>query len=247
MANVLKTVWSNPWYLMIIFLSALVIISSFFFNSMRILGLSLVSVITAVFTDAIIRRIKVRAWSYPVGAVISGLIVAIALSFTTSVYIVVLTAFTAMLLKNLIRVKGNHIFNPANLGLLVVGLILNPGLAWWAVINPWIMMIFLIPIYKVKRFPVLLSFIVLFSLLQLLESKSDFDLLYTAFLGILFWVMVMIVEPLTSPQKTKSQAIFGCLTAIFAFLFMQILPVYFMLAALAAADLFVPLLKKYLG
>lgn len=243
--SVIKTIWDNPWYLMITFLSTLVIVSSFIYDPLKIIPFVLASVITTTITDSTIRRIKFGSWSYPVGATVSGLIISIALLFTTPIYVVILTAFIAMILKNTIKINGTHVFNPANLGLLIMGIFLKPELAWWGVTSTWIMLLFLITIYKVKRYSVVISFLVMFSLIEIITSSFNFNLLYANIIGLIFWMMVMIVEPITSPSSTKSQIIFGVIIAIATSLFNAISFPYFMLAGLAFADLFVPLLRKY--
>ncbi len=248
MNNPIKTLWDNPWYLMILFLSILVIIALFNFDPAKILIHTLTSVIVAVISDLIIRKIKYKQWSYPVGATISGLIIAIALPFTVPIYVPIITSIIAMMLKNIIRISGRNVFNPANIGLLIAGLVFNSGIAWWGVVYPWLMAIFLITIYKVKRYPVLLSFLILYSLLILtFKLNFNFTLLYSELLGLLFWAPVMLIEPITSPSTTKRQMIFGSMAALAVFGFNYMTPAYALLAGLAAADIFVPLLNRYVN
>ncbi len=248
MANLIKRLWDNPWYLMILFLSVLVIISLFNFDPTQIIIHTLASVIFAVLTDLIIRRIKYKRWEYPIGATISGLIIAIALPFTVPIYVPIITAIIAMILKNVIRVSGKNLFNPANLGVLIAALLFNTGIAWWGVIIPWIMILFLITIYKVKRYPVLISFLILYSLLELV-FRFDFSFisLYSELFGLLFWMLIMLIEPITSPATTKRQIIFGSIAAVVVFAMNFYSPLYAPLVGLVVADLFVPLLNRYVN
>lgn len=248
MNNFIKTIWSNPWYLMIIFLSTLILISLFRFDPAQILIHTFAAVIFAVLTDLIIRRIRYKRWEYPVAATISGLIIAIALPFTAPIYVPIITAVIAMVLKNVIRVSGKNLFNPANLGILIAAFLFNQGIAWWGVAVPWLMVIFLITIYKVKRYPVLLSFLILYSLLELIfRLNFNFLLLYSELLGLLFWMLIMLVEPVTSPATAKRQMIFGAIAGIVVFSMNFYSPLYAPLVGLAVADLSVPLLNRYVN
>jgi Na+-translocating ferredoxin:NAD+ oxidoreductase RnfD subunit len=245
MKEIIKNLWNNPWYLQAIFLFILVLVSLFDYNPVNILLRVSFSVFIALITDALMKRIILKKWIFPFSAIISGLIIAIALTFTVNYLILILTSFLAMIFKNLIRIDETNLFNPANLGLLVVCLIFNPGITWWGVVNPWIMILFLITMYKVNKYPILISFIMLFSFLEFIINGFNFNVLYIQFLALLFWMFVMLIEPITSPNSLNGQIIFGAITAAAVFGFNFIIPSYSMFAGLVFADIFVPIIKKY--
>ena len=194
----------------------------------------------------------------PKSAIVSGLIIGLLIepsALTLAALTPVLLApVLAILLKHIIRIKGDHIFNPANLGLLVTLLILGStaSLSWWGASPSWLVPLFgLFIMYRLKRLNpaagFLILYIVLFLLLDLSAGKlsaNSFNQFYSG--TFFFFGFIMVQEPVTAPRGKKARLVFGVLAALFAFVFTFYFQQYSLLLGLVIADLFVfPLNWKF--
>ncbi|MBI4091441.1 hypothetical protein HY419_01665, partial [candidate division WWE3 bacterium] len=163
-----------------------------------------------------LRRIKTFRLS---AAVVSGLILAVLLSPSSKLEFLALSSLIAMTSKNFIRFSNFHLFNPAAFGALTAGIILADYPSWWAVsfgFAPILIAIGLsgyLSAFKLKKWPTILGFYLTYALLASLgllnfERALDFT---TA-----FFVMVMLVEPMTSPDKIFDQIIYSVFVATLA-------------------------------
>lgn len=187
----------------------------------------------------------------PKSAIISGMIIGLLIEPTgltwPALAPVIMAPLVAILLKHLIRFKGDHIFNPANLGLLVTIAALSSSLSWWGAGTPWLVAIFgLFLAYRLKRPTPALAFLAVYFLLTIgydATTNTSFSLdnsLQQLYSGtILFFGFIMVQEPVTAPRSSKSRLIFGILVAIFAFALTFYLNKYSLLLGLVLADLFV--------
>ena len=131
--------------------------------SLQILGqvafdfrLSIAQILIAIGTCAVLEvgiafwRQRVVLW--PASALLTGNGVAFVLRVpgtqhgdwwsTRGAWIFAATAAVSLLSKYVIRVKGSHVFNPSNLGLVLCFLVLRPGRAepldlWWGPMSVW--------------------------------------------------------------------------------------------------------------
>ena len=72
---------------------------------------------SAAIVDALILRWRRRAWEYPSGAVLTGMIIAMVLSPQEPPYVAVLASTIAIVSKYLVRTRTANVFNPAALSL----------------------------------------------------------------------------------------------------------------------------------
>ncbi len=96
-------------------------------------------------------------------------------------YLFALVAGVSVLSKHLIRLRGSHVFNPSNLGLVVGFLLLGsktiePLDFWWAPIGPWMGLAYAI---------IVIGGVVITRRLQLLEMAVGFWLVFASSLGVL--------------------------------------------------------------
>jgi enediyne biosynthesis protein E5 len=210
----------------------------------------LVSIITAVFWDVVIQYFKSRKIIFPDSAVISGLIIALVMAPQQKMVYYVCAASLAIFSKHLLRIDKKHIFNPANLGLLLTSAAFPAMLSWWGLANNWLLAIAgIFIVYKIRRFPVIIGYLVslgvFLAIYSLLNRGGIFDYFSTINL---FFVFVMLIEPKTSPIGRFRGGLFGALVAVFGFLFFLFFPRYdFALAGLALGNLantFIWRLKK---
>lgn len=206
-----------------------------------------ISVLTAVGLDYVIIYIKSKKILFSTSAVISGLIIALILKPGVSWYIPILAALIAIGSKHAIRIKGKHIFNPANFGLLLSMFVLRTYLVWWGSNIAWLVLVLggLIA-YRFKRFHLLISFLITqFVLLGTYSALNGEPILNVIFMANLFFIFVMLVEPKTSPTTRNGRIIYGALTGIFSSLFILVVPVRDpSVMGLALSNLFVPVINN---
>jgi Na+-translocating ferredoxin:NAD+ oxidoreductase RnfD subunit len=188
-------------------------------NGIVAVGVSLVA-------DILCRLIAKRKRIMPDGAVITGLIISLILSTTTSWSIVAATAAVSILSKHLLVHRKKPIFNPAAFGLLLSILIFRTGQSWWGAFGDlpaWTVMFLLIGGYavtnRVNKYPQVFSFLGTFFVILFLMGHFNVgeasDALRPPFINAaLFFGFFMLTDPPTSPAKVKDQIIFGILTAI---------------------------------
>ena len=206
-----------------------------------------ISVLTAVGLDYVIVYIKSKKILFSTSAVISGLIIALILKPGVSWYIPIFAALIAIGSKHVIRIKGKHIFNPANFGLLLSMFVLRTYLFWWGSSIAWLVLVLggLIA-YRFKRFHLLISFLITqFVLLGTYSALNGEPILNAILMANLFFVFVMLVEPKTSPRTRNGRIIYGVLTGIFSSLFIVVVPVHDpSVMGLALSNLFVPIINN---
>jgi Na+-translocating ferredoxin:NAD+ oxidoreductase RnfD subunit len=185
---------------------------------------------------------------FPVNALISGLIVGLLLPPETPWYLIAGTAFIAIASKHLLRVKGRPLFNPANIALLVATLFFKVPAVWWGGEPPWAVLVFggLIAI-RFKRLPLIASYaLTQMIILGIASSGHGWSIGQMGLLLNPFFMLVMLVEPKSSPVTSQGRILFGGvgggLTAAFMLLVPTIDP---FLAGLAAANLVTPLINLY--
>ncbi|MFD0681380.1 MULTISPECIES: RnfABCDGE type electron transport complex subunit D [unclassified Paenibacillus] len=176
--------------------------------------------------DYLCSRIAKRKRALPDSAVITGLIIALILSTTTSWYMVAAASIMAILSKHLLVYKKKPIFNPAAFGLLLSILFFRTGQSWWGAfgdIPVWTIVLLLIGGYmvtnRVNKFPQVFSFLGMYFILLLFMGLINIgdatDALRPPFINAsLFFALFMLTDPPTSPAKYKDQVIFGILSAV---------------------------------
>lgn len=204
----------------------LIFLSAYFeFRSVQ----SLISFVTIVFStvisDFIFLRIRGIKLFFPSAAIVSGIIIALLTLPVLPFYIGISIGILAMFSKNFIRIENKHIFNPAGFGLLAGALIFSQTISWWAV--SWqgkllvtfgvLLLPGIISLIRLKRFQIF-SFLAFYALLNFLLLKQQ--PLTGTFIDatLIFFSLVMLPEPMTTPNNHFRQIIFGIFVAAAAFL-----------------------------
>jgi Na+-translocating ferredoxin:NAD+ oxidoreductase RnfD subunit len=204
---------------------ALLIIASI--GSKNIMGIinSIIAVVVSLTVNYFYCTITNKKGSRD-GTIITGLIISLILSFTTSWVVVAETAVIAILSKHLLVYKKKPIFNPAAFGLLLSIFIFQTGQSWWGAFGDlpaWTIIFLLIGGYivtdRVNKFPQVFSFLgtffVLLFLMGYFNVGNAADALRPPFINAaLFFGFFMLTDPPTSPAKVKNQVIFGILSAV---------------------------------
>jgi len=210
------------------------------------------AVLAAGVLDLVILRLRKGYWEYPSGAVLTAMIVAMVLRAQEPWHVATITSVVAVLSKYLLRTRQANVFNPAALALVVMFHLMPMGQSWWGAlpeVSPlWVRLVLLAGgIYianRVNKLPLVLSFLgayfVLFTAAAFLGDprvvaeifrSPDID-------AVIFFALVILTDPPTSPAKYQGQWVFGLLTAVISFItFQQLGAVYFLLAGVLGANL----------
>lgn len=163
----------DPRYFIILFLGAFVATGQIYLGFYQKWDVVIVSVLSTIITELIIVRLKYKKWTFPLSAFITGLGVSLLLS-SNLLIVYSATAVLSICLKFFLRFKGAHVFNPNNLGVVIM-LVLLPQ---YAVSTPkqWtngytimvlIMLLGFVVVFIAKRLDVVLTYLsgyVIFSL-----------------------------------------------------------------------------------
>lgn len=165
----------------------------------------LTATMVVVALDTIINYIKLKKFVFSKSGLISGLILGSLLG-TGKLELTLLAAVTAILSKHIIKWNGVHHFNPAAIGAFLANLV-TPLTAWWAG-SPFTLL-FLYPDYLVKKVQGVI-FLVAWYLLQFATGSAISQLNYP----LVFFALIMAIEPVTTPNNRKAQIVFGVLLAL---------------------------------
>lgn len=206
----------------------LIFLSVFLYKpSLNVLIYFLFAAGITVFFDVLFIKLRRVNLFPPIAALVSGLIIGLVNSPNASWYNVVIISFLAMASKNFIRFQDRHIFNPAGLGLLVGSVFLSGSVSWWAVsyqgvslenlILLILLLILLLPAYpsfvSVRRSKLIFSFFIVYLAINFFAKgvSSLFDP------TVLFFALVMLPEPMTTPSRNNVQIFFGIFVALMFF------------------------------
>ena len=206
--------------------------------------------IAAMLIDAPILRYRDKAWSFPSGALLTGLLVAMVLSPFGSWRIAAMTAAIGVLSKYVARGRSANVFNPAALALVVSYFAFDTGQSWWGAL-PELPIVALAALFatgvfitdRVNKMPAVLAFLgvhfLLFTLTAFVGDPARVAELYREpdLHAALFFAFFMVTDPPTSPPKARDQVVFGVITAVVSYLVFQLVgAVYFLLAGLLVAN-----------
>lgn len=205
--------------LSLIFLSAL--LKNLNFQNILVLLLALSS---TLISDFIFTKIRHTPHFLLSAALVSGLIIALLTDPNLPVYIPIVAGILAMFSKNFLRFQGKHIFNPAGFGLLATAFIFQTEVSWWGATLAYFLILLLpgyVSIKRMRRYFTIFSFMATYGVISLL-LKQDFS--YQAIVNAffdptpLFFALVMLPEPITTPYIPKYQIMFGVFIAAIALL-----------------------------
>jgi Na+-translocating ferredoxin:NAD+ oxidoreductase RnfD subunit len=210
------------------------------------------AVLAAGAVDLIILRLRNSVWEYPSGAVLTAMIVTMVVRAQEPWYVPTATAVFAVLSKYALRTRQANVFNPAALALVLMSHVLPMGQNWWGAlpdVSPvWLRAVLLAGgIYianRVNKLPLVLVFLGAYFLLfttaayvgdpgKVVEifRSPDLD-------AVLFFALIILTDPPTSPAKYRAQWIFGIVTAVVSFaVFQGFGAAYFLLAGVLAGNL----------
>ena len=237
---------------MISFLIILHLVSAFFYGfSIKALLPVLIAVLTTTLLDLFIEYFKSKTSVFPQSALISGLFIGGLLTQNLQWYVYVLAGIIAIASKHIIKIQQRQIFNPANLGVLLVSIIFGVSHTWWISSPLLLVLIFgIFNIWRLRQFDLALSFLVGYYLInsvaELLQGAGFQEIYLTIINGgvIYFFSMFMLIEPRTNPAARKQRVIYGVLVAVLFIILHFYMPRHDLPLALAIGNVFVPLLNR---
>lgn len=186
--------------------------------------------------DLLFTYIRKKVLFIPYAAVVSGLILTLIVDQSSSLVQIATISALAMGVKNFLRISGRHIFNPVASGLFIGGLVFNQYASWWGVSFqnitqssiqnlPFFLILLspaLVSILRFKKHYAMLAFMITNVLLtQLFYPFSSLDSLTNKIFdpSTIFFILVMLPEPMTSPISLKNQLFYGVFVAATPFIF----------------------------
>lgn len=195
------------YYSIIAFLLVLVGFGLWDFGFSKVLWQVLPPLFATIISGLLFDFLETKKWQISLGPVVSGLIIGLVGQFGERVWVLILIGVLAMAVKFTLKLYGKNIFNPAGSGLLLGMVLFSSYPAWWGGSNhPWLFYLW-IPglLLKLKRWAPMIGFLIplmLFSGFYISVSGS-----------LLFFLSVMLIEPITSPLKIKVGLIYGVVVA----------------------------------
>ena len=190
--------------------------------------------------DVVISRIFLNKSIVPKSAIITGFILSGVLDYHQDWYMLLIFSLAAILSKFIIRVKGKHIFNPANFALFSAALFKQP-LTWSIESNIYLIIIAGLYIcFSLKKLPHIAGFLLIFAPLAYVSGVNPFSIISW------FFLLIMLIEPRTSGFGTKRGLIFGGIAGLTCFLMFKFYPqIDIFVASLVVANISrMPELKK---
>jgi len=241
----------KPKGLLIVFLAGLAGIATWQAGPALVAPGLLAALATAALIDAPILRWRQGRWSFPDGAVLTGLIVAMILSAHEPWPVVALTTAIGVASKYLLRTRTANIFNPAALALLANYFLFGSGQSWWGALSetsgyalPALVATGLFIAERVSRIPGALAFLggyyLLFTLAAFLGDPAHVAGAFRPpdLQAALFFALFMVTDPPTSPPRPRDQLIYGAIVAgVSGAVFAAAGSIYYLLVGLLVANI----------
>lgn len=208
--------------------------------------------------NALISRV-VRAKTNLESSMITGLILSCLagpLVLPDQWSILVLMSAAAIGSKYLLLVNKSHIFNPAGFGAVASAVIWGDTASWWVGSTAILPVVFLGGILvtrRIRRFALVITFLGSYLFLSVINLLIHGQIGSTAsflnsliFSPIIFFVFVMLVEPLTAPQTHTKRLSFSALVGAVFFLLQTFASqiVYALELSLLAGNIFTKLIER---
>jgi len=138
--------------------------------------------------------------------------------------ILVAISAIAMLSKYTLAIKKKHLFNPAAITAVILGLLSIGDINWWVatpVLNMVTLVVGLLIVRKLRRFPMFFAFLIASIGLAIFTyvlpsniSAIDFakEILFSW--QLIFFGTIMFTEPMTTPPTKKLQMVYGVIVGL---------------------------------
>ena len=249
-SSALRRFFSTPKGILLIILAILVALAAPHEGILLVAQALAGAVITAGAIDAIILRKKKSSWSFPDGAVLSGLFVAMVLSPYQPWYVFAAGSAIAVCSKYVFRTRHANVFNPAALALVACFYIFGASQNWWGALPEHppatLAVLFVTGLFitdRVNKLPLALVFLGLYyGLFTATAFFGDGERVAEIFRApdlqaVLFFAFFILTDPPTSPSKYADQIVCGIIVALSSYFFFEVVgAVYFLLAGVLVGN-----------
>ena len=184
----------------------------------------ILTTLVTIFFDIVCIKLKKEPVRFPSSSLVTGLILGLVLQPFEHPLLVVLAPLAAVLSKQLLRIKGKHIVNPAAFGIVTMNILFGTSIAWWAASSHYLV-IWIAAIgggyilWRLRRLWLSISFFVAYTLYLIFIGKTNslFNLVVDG--TVFFFAFIMLPEPMTSPNRNVWRFLWGPMVVGFMFLF----------------------------
>jgi len=206
------------------------------------------AIVAAALLDALILRVREKAWTFPSGAILSAMFVAMVLSPHEPWYVTTITSLVAVVSKYVVRGRSANVFNPAAIAIVATSRVFDTGQSWWGALpdaHPaGLLVLFATGIFitdRVNKMPLVLAFLgAYFALFTATAFAADPARVAEIFRSpdaqaVLFFAFFILTDPPTSPVKYHDQIICALIVAVVSFLVFELAGAvsYLLIAVLA--------------
>jgi Na+-translocating ferredoxin:NAD+ oxidoreductase RnfD subunit len=185
-----------------------------------------VAVAVAALLDVVILRWREKAWEFPSGAVLTGLIIAMVLSPQEPWPVTAAISALAVVSKYLFRTRSANVFNPAAFAIVATFYLFDTGQSWWGAlpeISPFALVVLfgtgVLIADRVNKLPLVIAFLgvyfLLFTVTSFVGDPRRVAELFRApdLHAALFFAFFILTDPPTSPVKHRDQIVCGAIVA----------------------------------
>ncbi len=194
--------------------------------------------------DLLFAYIRRKKLFVPYAALVTGMILTLIIDPSANLVQIAVICAAAMAIKNFLRISNRHVLNPAASGLLVGWALFQLSPSWWsptlytpgAITLPNILVLVAVLLlayvsgYRLKRYYTIITFLIAYTVLTIIFTQTiSFSSLVGVILspGTLFYTIVMLAEPMTSPVQKKRQILYGCIVTLLNVLFVFVVMRHF--------------------
>jgi Na+-translocating ferredoxin:NAD+ oxidoreductase RnfD subunit len=230
----IKNFFKTPKGLLLLILVILVAIAAPG-QGIRVVAPGLLSaMIAAGLVDAVILRVRKKAWEFPSGAVLTALIVAMVLRAQEPWYVIAITSVAAVLSKYIFRSRSANVFNPAAVAIIGSFYVFHSSQSWWGAlpeVTPAAQLVLvatgLFIADRVNKMPLVLAFLgsyfLLFTVTAFVGNPQWVSEVFRSpdLEAALFFAFIILTDPPTSPVRYREQMVCGVIVAVVSYAFFE--------------------------
>ena len=248
--SALRSFFKTPKGLLLLGLGLLTVVAMYGEGLAQAIPHVVSAMLVAALVDVALMILERGDWTFPSGALLTGLIVALVLSPSENFFIVGLTAALAVSSKYVFRTRWSNVFNPAALALVLSYFLFGTEQSWWGALPtlPVFAMLIILGVGafiadRVNKMPLALTFLgAFFGMFAVTAFVGDPARVQEVFRApdanaALFMALFMLDDPPTSPNRYRDQVVFGALAALASYaIYMTVGAVYYLPAGILVAN-----------
>ena len=215
----------------------------------------------AAVADVVVQRLGRKVLIFPLGGLLTGLIIALVLAPQEPWIVPVAASVLAVASKQLFRTRLANVFNPAALALVMATVLWDSGQSWWGALPdfgwaavPVLLVTGVFMADRIKKLPLVLAFLgpyfAWFTVASFLGQAGGVAEIFRApdLQAVLFFAFFMVDDPPTCQVRYRDQVAFGVIVAASCYLIFQAFGwVYFLPAGLLVGNAWEGLRKRSVG